>query len=125
MVAPAVDAGIPQLATDAWRLLVETGGAIPVSGLADELGWSRRHLTEQFRRAYGIGPKELARILRFERAQRHLRSDRRPTLAVVAAECGYADQSHLNRDWQQFTGVSPSRWITEELPFVQDDAHRS
>lgn len=117
-----VDTAIPRAAADAWQLLLESDGAITVAGLADELGWSRRHLTEQFRRAYGVGPKELARVLRFERAQRLLRSDRRPTLAAVAAECGYADQSHLTRDWHQFAGSSPSTWISEELPYVQDSA---
>ena len=41
-------------------------------------------------------------------------------LATVAAECGYADQSHLTRDWRQFAGTTPSAWIAGELPFVQD-----
>lgn len=111
---------IPSAAANAWDLLVARNGCTTVAALAGELGWSRRHLTEQFRRSFGVGPKELARVVRFERAQQLLRSGRRPTLAAVAAECGYADQSHLSRDWHQFAGTTPSQWIAEELPFVQD-----
>ena len=80
----------------------------------------RRHLTEQFRRSYGIGPKECARVIRFERARALLGSGRRPTLAEVAAACGYADQSHLTRDWKRFAGSTPSAWLADELPYVQD-----
>jgi len=115
-----IRAAIPPSAADAWRLLHETHGAITVGGLAGELGWSRRHLTEQFRRSYGIGPKECARVIRFERARALLGSGRRPTLAEVAAACGYADQSHLTRDWKRFAGSTPSAWLADELPYVQD-----
>jgi AraC-like DNA-binding protein len=115
-----VRTAIPSPAANAWDLLVARDGCMTVAALADELGWSRRHLSEQFRRSFGIGPKELARIVRFERARQMLRSHGRPTLATVAAECGYADQSHLTRDWHQFAGTTPSAWIAEELPFVQD-----
>jgi AraC-like DNA-binding protein len=46
----------------------------------------------------------------------------RPSLADVAVRCGYSDQAHLHRDWLDFAGTTPSAWMAEELPFVQDDA---
>ena len=59
------------------------------------------------------------RIFRFERAY-GLISIRRLPLADVAAACGYADQAHMTRDWNAFTGASPKDWIVNELPFLQD-----
>jgi AraC-like DNA-binding protein len=49
-----------------------------------------------------------------------LLSPRRPPLADVAADCGYADQQHLAREWRALAGCSISTWLDEELPFVQD-----
>jgi AraC-like DNA-binding protein len=45
----------------------------------------------------------------------------RPSLADVAAVCGYYDQPHLNRDFVELAGCPPSEWIATEIPSVQDD----
>jgi AraC-like DNA-binding protein len=102
--------------------LQATAGAAGIGELAREVGWSRRHLAEQFRREYGLTPKLLARVLRFERARWMVARPDRPALADVAAVCGYADQAHMTHDWVAFAGASPLAWLAEEqLPFVQDD----
>jgi AraC-like DNA-binding protein len=111
----------PQVAF-AWQRLTATGGAVEVGDLAVEVGWSRRHMSERFRREYGLPPKTMARVIRFERARRMLTEQRRPSLGAVALAAGYADQAHMNRDWREFAGASPTRWMADErLPFVQDD----
>lgn len=103
------------------RLQATAGGA-GIGALAREIGWSRRHLAEQFRREYGLTPKLLARVLRFDRARWMVARPDRPSLAEVAAVCGYADQAHMTHDWVEFAGASPLSWLAEEqLPFVQDD----
>jgi len=105
---------------EAWRLLTASGGAVPISAVADEVGWSRRHLSERFAGDFGVGPKQLARVLRFERARDMIVRPRRPSLATVAATCGYADQAHMARDWRSLAGLSPTAWLAaEELSFVQ------
>ncbi|WBQ02566.1 helix-turn-helix domain-containing protein [Kribbella sp. CA-293567] len=105
----------------AWRRLRETAGGVGVQELAREVGWSRRHLTERFRAEYGLTPKVAARVLRFERAVAQLKARPRTRLADLAADLGYADQAHLTREWHAIAGCSPRQWMTEELPFVQDD----
>jgi AraC-like DNA-binding protein len=114
----------------AWHRIVESGGNVRVGVLAEETGYSRRHLTQRFKREYGLTPKEAARVIRFERSwlllRRLERSRRqatvgRPSLAEVAASCGYYDQAHLAREWNDLAGCPPSAWLaSEELPFVQD-----
>jgi AraC-like DNA-binding protein len=105
----------------AWRRLRETAGGVGVQELAREIGWSRRHLTERFRTEYGLAPKVAARVLRFDRAVGRLKRRPRTRLADLAADLGYADQAHLTREWHSIAGCSPRQWMTEELPFVQDD----
>jgi AraC-like DNA-binding protein len=107
----------------AWSRLTASGGAVTVGALADDVGWSRRHLTEKFRAEFGLPPKQMAKVLRFGRARDLLVAPDRPSLARVAAECGYADQAHLARDWRDLAGSSPSAWLeTEVFPIVQDEA---
>lgn len=104
----------------AWRLLVASGGTIPVGKLAAEVGWSRRHLAQRFGAELGCTPKLAARVIRFEEARRLIQRPRRPSLADVAAVCGYYDQPHLNRDFAELAGCSPSEWIATEVTSVQD-----
>ncbi len=94
----------------AWQQLVATDGTVSVSALADHVGWSRRHLTGRFHRQVGLPPKTFGRVLRFQRAVQLLvdpRSDDE-VIAMVAAECGYADHSHLIRDFQDLGGLTPT-----------------
>ncbi|WP_327110038.1 helix-turn-helix domain-containing protein [Nocardia sp. NBC_01730] len=110
----------PEL-TWAWRTMVRSGGGISVGPLAEEIGWSRQHLTRRFNQEFGVSPKLAARITRFERARRML--EHAPsfvTIAQVAAACGYYDQAHLDRDFAEFAGTSPTKWLAEEIPSVQD-----
>jgi len=106
--------------SNAWRLVATSGGAIPVAELADAVGWGRRHLDERFRDEFGLAPKLASRVVRFDRARQQLQSPARPTLAEVAAACGYYDQPHLNRDFAAFAGCPPGEWMATELPSVQD-----
>jgi AraC-like DNA-binding protein len=106
----------------AWTMITARRGA-SVARIAREVGWSRRHLSHRFTAEFGVGPKQLDRVVRFEWASGRLRDAHRPSLATVAAEGGYADQAHMARDWRQLAGCSPSEWVaTEVLPFVQDAA---
>jgi AraC-like DNA-binding protein len=109
---------------EAWRLTLASGGRIRVAELARRIGWSERHLTIRFRGETGLGPKEAARVVRFDRARRAL-SQRvaaggAPDLAGLAAAAGFADQSHLTRDWRAFAGLPPLRWLEAEFGIVQD-----
>jgi AraC-like DNA-binding protein len=109
----------------AWRSLVATGGGATVQSIATEVGWSRRHLSERFRSEIGVAPKLAARMLRFENARSRLSASRRVSLAEVAHSAGYFDQAHFTREFIEFAGCSPTRWIAEELPSVQDGENAS
>lgn len=109
---------------EAWRLTLAAGGRLRVAELARRVDWSERHLTARFRAETGLGPKEAGRVVWFDRARRAL-SQRvaaggTPDLAGLTAAAGFADQSHLTRDWRAFAGLAPLRWLEAEFGIVQD-----
>jgi AraC-like DNA-binding protein len=91
----------------AWARLLESGGRVRAPELAAALGWSHRHLVARFQDQVGLPPKTAARVIRFGRAARLLRSGAAP--ALVAAECGFSDQAHLNREFRALGGVTPGQ----------------
>jgi AraC-like DNA-binding protein len=97
------------------RLAAPSGGRLAVAALAEEIGCSRKHLTLRFAREFGIAPKPLARVLRFDRALRALRAGA-SSLAELAESCGYADQAHLTRDFREFAGAPPAAFLRRVLP---------
>jgi len=81
--------------------------------VADRLGVSVRTLRRRVHEAVGCGPKALHRVLRFHRFLRHLGdlAAGRTTLSSVAAELGFADQSHLGHECLSMSGSSPTQLV--------------
>jgi AraC-like DNA-binding protein len=95
----------------AYRALHRTGGRANIASLADEMGWSQKHLIAQFRENIGLPPKTLARVLRFDRAVAMVRTSDPVDWAEIAAGCGYYDQAHLIRDFREFSGMTPGEFV--------------
>lgn len=91
----------------AYDRIIASGGRTRIGSIAERLGWSRKHLAGSFSNAIGIGPKTLSGIVRFNRA---LGLSRQPTVdwAGIAADCGYADQAHLVREFRDLAGETPT-----------------
>jgi AraC-like DNA-binding protein len=116
----AVDVGYPVAVDAFWRVLTGCAGCIPVTSIAGQIGLGRRHMSQLVRAELGQTPKMAARIVRFGQARSYLRSGRTGSLAETAVMCGYFDQAHLTNDWKQLGGCTPGEWMSQELPFLQD-----
>ena len=101
----------------AWARLEHTHGRVAIGALCRELGCSGRHLSARFGEEVGMAPKAFARVLRFERAAALLADGVGP--AQVSATCGFADQSHLNREFRALAGRSPVA-LAKQVRNVQD-----
>jgi AraC-like DNA-binding protein len=100
----------------AWRRLVSSAGAVPIGSLARDVGWSHKHLIGKFRQQVGLTPKTAARLLRFEHVWRQLGDGEPAHWDRIAADGGYADQSHLIRDFREFTGGTPADFLARSIP---------
>lgn len=78
-----------------------------VQSLVADSGFSHRRFVELFGSTVGLTPKRFARVLRFQRMLKYF--TRHPDIAWVnlAADAGYSDQPHFNREFREFAGMSP------------------
>ncbi|WP_249124084.1 helix-turn-helix domain-containing protein [Saccharopolyspora erythraea] len=104
----------------AWRQIVASHGRARVSDLAAGTGWSRQRLWSRFGSRIGLTPKRAAMLVRFDHAVHRLVRGHAP--AGVAAEGGYADQSHLHHDVRAFTGTTPTAAANEPWLAADDTA---
>ncbi|NEQ24007.1 MAG: AraC family transcriptional regulator [Microcoleus sp. SIO2G3] len=102
---------IPLWSHKALSLISTSYGQMPVSRVAETVGVSERTLRRGITAAVGFPPKVLARILRFQRVITLLRSQDTPDLCSIAFESGYADQAHMGREFQEFSGLTPTAFI--------------
>jgi AraC-like DNA-binding protein len=76
-----------------------------IDAVAGEFSTGARQLHRRSQAAFGYGPKLLQRILRVRRAAERLRAGH--SLTTVAADSGFADYSHMFRDFRAITGHPP------------------
>jgi AraC-like DNA-binding protein len=81
-------------------------------------GLSARQYRRRFEQEVGLTPKAFERVRRLQRAIGTLSKG---SLAEVAAEAGYYDQSHFIRDFREFSGMTPTEYLRyrrgEPCPF--------
>jgi AraC family transcriptional regulator len=82
---------------------------LDLATLAAETGVAPVRLARAYRRRYRESPGETLRRERVRRACALL-ADPERSLASIAAELGFADQSHFTRVFRKLAGVTPGEW---------------
>jgi len=109
--APAEDRGI---GTPAWvrrcmeQLVDDCDQALRLDVLARSAGVHPGSLARAFRRHYGIAPGQLQRRAQLNRAAHRLRQGQ--SVVEVAADLGFADQSHFTRLFRMEYRCTPAAW---------------
>lgn len=102
--------------------LIRAGGSDTLDDLLASNSKGRRTLRRDVVSAAGLSLRTLAAIFRFQRAMAMLQSKRFVSLSELADAVGYADQSHMTREFRRFSGFTPARPaaapIVESVPSV-------
>lgn len=88
----------------------------PIAALAEQLNADRRAFARDFRNVLGIPPRHYARLARFEAFTAAIGADPAASLADLAADAGYYDQPHLNRDVRAFADMTPAELQRRIVP---------
>jgi AraC family transcriptional regulator len=76
--------------------------------MAKQIGMSRCYFASQFKQAMGISPHQYVNQQRIKKAQQLLRQER--SLVEIALDCGFASQSHFNKVFRQYVGMTPKNY---------------
>ena len=83
---------------------------VTIAELADMMGLAESHLIRAFHREFGLPPHAYQMRLRLAIACELLASGL--SVSTVAFECGFADQSHLSRNFKAVYGLTPAAWAS-------------
>lgn len=86
----------------------KANGSLPVSQVAASAHVTVRTLERNFKQSSGRTVKDVSALIRFEQVRNRLWSDPGSGLAALAYELGYADQSHMSREFRRYSGTTPS-----------------
>jgi AraC family transcriptional regulator len=98
-------------------LRARTGECIRLSDLAAAVGVHPIHLARTFRARHGVSVGEYGRRVRIEWAAAEIARGE-SSLAAVATEAGFADQSHFTRLFKGYVGTTPARFRAAQAPSV-------
>jgi AraC-like DNA-binding protein len=85
---------------------------------AKYLGLSQRRFIQVFKAEVGITPKLFSRIQRFQQTRTFIHHNPSINWAGLAVDLGYFDQSHLIREFLEFSGLSPNDYINRHKRLI-------
>jgi AraC-like DNA-binding protein len=88
-----------------------------VRDIANYLALSQRRFIQVFKAEVGLTPKLFSRIRRFQQTRSIIQQNPSPNWAGLALDLGYFDQSHLIREFLEFSGLSPTEYLNRRLSF--------
>ncbi|MEV6490184.1 AraC family transcriptional regulator [Actinoplanes sp. NPDC051633] len=100
--------------------IAAASGALSIGDLCADAGVSATHLAHRFKQIVGITPKRLARTYRFEKVVLGVDATAAVDWSDLAARAGYFDQSHFVKEFQAFTGCTPTAYLALRRRFRAD-----
>lgn len=101
---------------DAESRIANAHGNLPIASLHHTAGVSRKQLTTRFTAVMGLSPKRYANVRRFVWTVAQLRERTDVDWSRLALDAGYADQSHMGRDFKRVADASPTTFLRQRSP---------
>lgn len=93
--------------------IIGENGLISVTELSNSHDIHERKLSRIFNRYIGLSPKFYSRIIRFSYIFSVVR-EKKMSWGEIAQMTGFFDQSHFIKNFREFTGEEPSKYIFED-----------
>ncbi|WP_222430967.1 helix-turn-helix domain-containing protein [Mucilaginibacter pallidiroseus] len=101
------------LLVKAGKAMVKGNGALPIAAVAEAAHSTVRTLERKFKASSGRTVKDVSGLMRFEQTRDRLWGDPELNVAGLAHELGYADQSHINREFKRYSGITAAAFAKQ------------
>jgi AraC-like DNA-binding protein len=88
---------------------------VSIDMVVKSLDSNPRQVERLFNRVYGMPPKSLLRIKRFQAVLTQKNRNAESSWSDISQNLGYSDQSHLCREFKAFTGMAPQEYFSHPL----------
>lgn len=95
--------------------IIKSKGGLAVEELAAGTDYSSRQMEHLFRKQFECGPKRLSQYVRLHYAVSYIVQEPGQSFAVIAEQLGYSDQSHFQREFKRFMGLTPKQFVMRYL----------
>jgi AraC-like DNA-binding protein len=82
-----------------------------LSAMSDEACLSSKQFYRRFNEQIGMNPKLFTRLSRFNHAYRYKLAYPQVSWSSVAQEFRYTDYHHLEKEFKEFAGQTPTEWV--------------
>ena len=105
---------IDKIVHEAIEAMLETRGSGAIEDILNDPVSGRRRLERAFRQKIGLSPKQLSKVIRLQAAMKMVLNRQSQSLTEIAYESDYYDQAHFIRDFKEFTGTTPRKFLGAE-----------
>ncbi|MCI3937179.1 helix-turn-helix domain-containing protein [Chryseobacterium aahli] len=92
--------------------ILKNKGAITVNHLVKHTGYSERHIERIFKECIGLNPKKFGNIVKLHFFLNLLKyKSSQSNITDLCYDAGYADQSHLIKEFKKYTGITPTQYL--------------
>jgi AraC-like DNA-binding protein len=95
---------------EAIHQILKSNGQATIKEIRDSLFITERTFERQFTARVGIGPKQFAKIIRFQNSLSEITDQDLDKLTDVVYNNGFSDQSHFIKTFKEFTGKTPGEF---------------
>jgi AraC family transcriptional regulator len=97
----------------------ELAAKVRIRDLAGLIKVSSSHFSRAFKQSFADTPHRYVMRRRLERAKALMLATN-ASLGRIAADCGFADQPHFNRQFRGLIGENPNAWRRARAPRIND-----
>jgi AraC-like DNA-binding protein len=110
-----------ELFKEAIRLIYRHRGCISVKKICENLRINERYLQREFRAKLGVAPSNYLKVIRFNNIFTELSlAKERQNLETLALLYNYYDLSHFNKEYKNYFGLAPSKFLLHEFSLLKD-----
>lgn len=100
------------LVAESVNFIFKNNGTNSIRQLVKHTGYTERHIERSFMECIGLSPKRFGNIVKLHSFLKLLKNkSRQNTFTRMSYEAGYADQSHLIKEFKKYTGITPNDYL--------------